>query len=293
MNPGKITCEILKKIRSEIAEANQIDYLTEPCTFKGACIGTCPKCEAELRELEHQLTKKQGFPKTALIAGVSLSILSTFSSCQEKNKNNTNIDNKFKTEQSNFFNNQDDTIPASISNLKKPAIFIKNNKNKILFQKEIDTSLIYQDTVRLNEVCVSSKLEAIFVSTTGSVASTCKSEYNFTNRNEIEPYFPNGLNFLEYYLNSQLSLPKNAYLLKRNIVAKFLISESGEIRDVHLKSSKPSILDDQILKLLEKMPDWEPAKDELGNSMESIVLLKLKVNKSGIKISKIKYAIEK
>jgi periplasmic protein TonB len=81
MNPGKITCEVLKKIRSEIADVNQIEYNTYPCSFKGECISTCPKCEAELHELEHQLIKKNGFQKTAIFAGVSLSLISESTSC--------------------------------------------------------------------------------------------------------------------------------------------------------------------------------------------------------------------
>ena len=29
------------------------------CTFEGECLGTCPKCEAELEYLENELIKKQ------------------------------------------------------------------------------------------------------------------------------------------------------------------------------------------------------------------------------------------
>lgn len=55
MARGKQTCRILKEIRRHIAECNDIDYVTSECQFKGDCLGTCPKCEAEVRYLEQQL----------------------------------------------------------------------------------------------------------------------------------------------------------------------------------------------------------------------------------------------
>ena len=52
MAKGKKTCKILKEIRRQIAEANDIEYVVEECQYKGDCLGTCPKCEAEVRYLE-------------------------------------------------------------------------------------------------------------------------------------------------------------------------------------------------------------------------------------------------
>lgn len=46
---GKQTCKILKDIRRQIAEANDIEYITSECQYKGDCTGTCPKCESEVR----------------------------------------------------------------------------------------------------------------------------------------------------------------------------------------------------------------------------------------------------
>lgn len=53
MARGKQTCKILKEIRRQIAEANDIDFITSECQYKGDCLGTCPKCESEVRYLEH------------------------------------------------------------------------------------------------------------------------------------------------------------------------------------------------------------------------------------------------
>ena len=52
MARGKQTCRILKEIRRQIAVANDIEFATSECRYKGDCLGTCPKCEAEVRYLE-------------------------------------------------------------------------------------------------------------------------------------------------------------------------------------------------------------------------------------------------
>ena len=57
---GKKTCAELKKIRKAIADKNGIPLEIEECTFEGECRGTCPSCEAELRELERALDEKKG-----------------------------------------------------------------------------------------------------------------------------------------------------------------------------------------------------------------------------------------
>lgn len=56
---GKEKCRLLRQIRSEIAQANGIAYVTEECTYQGDdCLGTCPKCDAEVRQLEMALSLK-------------------------------------------------------------------------------------------------------------------------------------------------------------------------------------------------------------------------------------------
>ena len=75
MAKGKTTCRILKEIRRQIAEANDIEYVVEECQYKGDCKGTCPKCEAEVRYLESQLHKRQMLGKAVVVAGLSLGVI--------------------------------------------------------------------------------------------------------------------------------------------------------------------------------------------------------------------------
>ena len=54
---GKELCNKLKQARNDLAAANGIDFHTEECSFNGACGGTCPKCDEELRFLMGKLSE--------------------------------------------------------------------------------------------------------------------------------------------------------------------------------------------------------------------------------------------
>ncbi len=74
MSRGKDICKRLKEVRREIARANDIEYITSECRFKGECTGTCPKCEAEVRYLEEQLSLRHRAGKAIAVAGIAASM---------------------------------------------------------------------------------------------------------------------------------------------------------------------------------------------------------------------------
>lgn len=78
---GKDKCKILKEIRQKIADENDIPYITEECSFKGNCKGTCPKCESELRYLEKELEKRKNLGKKVAVAGLAASMVVSLSGC--------------------------------------------------------------------------------------------------------------------------------------------------------------------------------------------------------------------
>ncbi len=82
---GKQRCKILKEIRKKIAEENDIAFVTSECKHQGDCLGTCPKCEAELQYLEKELDKKKKSGlKTAVVgisAGITAAVTLTGTSC--------------------------------------------------------------------------------------------------------------------------------------------------------------------------------------------------------------------
>ena len=97
MYKGKKTCETLKSIRKQIADANDIPYEPRVCTHKGDCMGTCPACESEMRYIENQLNIRKMAGKAVKIVGLA-TVMTLASSVAASNE--TEISNDFKQEES-------------------------------------------------------------------------------------------------------------------------------------------------------------------------------------------------
>ena len=83
---GKNKCKILKEIRRQIAEQNDIEYVTSECQHKGDCKGTCPKCEAEVRYLEKELEKRQRLGRTVAVVGIAAALAVSTVGCDDMPK---------------------------------------------------------------------------------------------------------------------------------------------------------------------------------------------------------------
>lgn len=80
---GKKRCKILKEIRRQIAENNDIEFITSECKHQGDCLGTCPKCEAEVRYLERELEKRQKLGRTIAVAGLAVALTTGATGCDD------------------------------------------------------------------------------------------------------------------------------------------------------------------------------------------------------------------
>ena len=78
---GKKKCKILKEIRRRIAEENDIAYVTSECKHQGNCLGTCPKCEAEVRYLEEQIEARRRAGYAVALTGLALTLTAATASC--------------------------------------------------------------------------------------------------------------------------------------------------------------------------------------------------------------------
>ena len=97
MYKGKKTCETLKSIRKQIADANEIPYEPRVCTHEGDCKGTCPACESEMRYIENQLNIRKMAGKAVKIVGLA-TVMTMASSVAASSE--TEISNDFKQEES-------------------------------------------------------------------------------------------------------------------------------------------------------------------------------------------------
>ncbi len=80
---GKSKCKILKDIRKQIAKENDIEFITSECKYQGDCLGTCPKCEAEVRYLEEELKKRKTAGKGIAVAGIAAAFALNAAGCDD------------------------------------------------------------------------------------------------------------------------------------------------------------------------------------------------------------------
>lgn len=78
---GKDKCRMLKQIRKKIADANDIPYVVEECPYQGDCKGTCPKCEAELKKMEEELSLRRRLGKKVAVVGVAAGMMAATTAC--------------------------------------------------------------------------------------------------------------------------------------------------------------------------------------------------------------------
>ena len=137
MARGKQTCKILKEIRKQIAAENDIKLVIEECTYQGDCLGTCPKCEAEVRYLERELEKRQHMGKAAVVAGLSVGLLgaSQVALAQQPDslRMDTIVEEEVVVETSEFFGCIVETMPAFRGGEQKMFEFLGNN---LVYPKE-------------------------------------------------------------------------------------------------------------------------------------------------------------
>ena len=247
MARGKQTCKILKVIRRQIAEANDIEFVTSECRYKGDCLGTCPKCEAEVRYLEQQLCARSLAGKSIALAGISAGMI-LMSSCGGKSSNQTSV------------TLTGDTIAIA----EHPEMI--NCTEEVEVQAEEDTTIVI---VTNGEVA----LPPEEFPKVGEVIDESNSFY------DEEPVFPGGMKALMQFLASNLKYPEewNETCIVGKVIAKFEIDEYGKISNVEIvRCTVPKDFSDSAIKEVKRvvrlLPDFIPAQKD-GNSVKSYYIL--------------------
>lgn len=81
---GKEKCKLLRQIRKEIAEANDIVFLSADCKNEECHTATCPLCDAEIQWLDAELARKAATGKRITLKGLSLDTFND-SACSKDN----------------------------------------------------------------------------------------------------------------------------------------------------------------------------------------------------------------
>ena len=258
MAKGKKTCKILKEIRRQIAEANDIEYAVEECQYKGDCLGTCPKCEAEVRYLEQQLYQRQLIGKAVVLAGVSVGMF-TLSSCDSKDKTREielaalkEIKKEAKVERTPY---------NTTTGMVDPEGSVIGGKRRVKFTPPVikgDVEVLPETPKKSNL----SKKENVVEAENDSCNNYRQDENGVYDSVEEMPTYPGGMSALLTFVNKNFKCPKEVEELgiQGRIVCTMVINEDGSISDIKVVRSVHPLYDAEFVRVIEAMPKWNPGK---------------------------------
>lgn len=251
MKKGKRTCEFLKEVRQRVARENGIPLDTSECTHEGDCQGTCPYCEAEVRYIEQELSKRQSLGKAVTIAGIAVSTM-MMGSCNlpqtrgemEQPKTASETTDQQATEESTGQETQKpvpdqaDTIEMTLGLVPidtPPNTCTQNPEQDIIIDEFGDYD--YEGIIVDPEVEVGQEAHEWYPSIVGTPAQWLKSRLSTP---------------LDFLYNAKYY---NAYIV-------LIISENGEVKDVLFQpkeeslSAKEQAFRAEATKILKGMPKW-------------------------------------
>ena len=264
MAKGKNTCKILKEIRRQIAEANDIEYVVEECQYKGDCLGTCPKCEAEVRYLEQQLHQRQLLGKAVVLAGVSVGMF-TLSSCNLNNKTPGELP-KTATEEMTTGRS---LVPVENDTSNDTIVQVNSDIVKSVRQPLRGTAPVIKKDVE--DECLPKEGEIGFDNPNevdspwvikGVKIESKELENGVYEYVEEMPTYPGGMSALMTFLSKNFKCSKEVEELgiQGRIVCTLVINEDGSISDIKVVRPVHPLYDAEFVRVVEAMPKWNPGK---------------------------------
>lgn len=227
MYRGKYICKTLKEVRRKIARANDIEYEPTECRHEGDCLGTCPKCEAEVRYLEQQLDLRRSLGKAVSLVGISVGITAV-SSCS--------LVRPVQPTAGEVMAPPDTVKRIEVAGM-PPAPDLQ--------PAQVEEGDTVNEEAHNSLVVPTDSLEANFI---------------FGDVEEIQPSFQGGNNALMEYLRQNVVYPEQARKdsVEGRVVVSFVIEKDGSITKPAVVRSLHPLLDAEALRVVAAMPKWSP-----------------------------------
>ena len=252
MAKGKQTCKILKEIRKQIATENDIKLVIEECTYQGDCLGTCPKCEAEVRYLERELEKRQRLGKAAVFAGMTIGTAITAASC-----------GPLISPPNGMMENPRDTIVAA------DTISNDSVEEPVLLEGEVmaplpDTLELYGKSAGKNDEIIEMEGRVEYnVSTNESYVFEPEEDedrpgvYSVV---EQMPEFPGGDKGFHQFIADNVKYPAEAKEkgIRGIVYVNFIVEPDGSVSDIRVLRGIGGGCDEEAVRVVESMPKFKP-----------------------------------
>lgn len=273
MTRGKSICNVLKTIRKQVADANEIKYEPRECHHQGECRGTCPACEAEVRYLESQLNIRRQLGKAVAIIGISAG-LSVLTSCGDKAKKVATM----SEEQSKLmegkvlrepakqldgdveYRSPVDTViiekePSKVKKHTAKVVFNETNKGKVpITQESLDEGQAFEVVGNVDEEILQPEPPAV-----GENQLTLMGDVV-----EQMPSFPGGPQALLNYLSEHINYPEGyeETCVQGRVVITFVVEKDGSLSDITVVKSLEKAFDEEALRAVKSMPNWIPGMQD-------------------------------
>ena len=254
---GKKVCASLKQVRKQIADANDIPYEVTECKHQGNCKGTCPKCEAELRYIENQLSLRRAAGLAVSIVGLSLGVATTFASCsaQQPTQPSEPVQpvSPSMLEETEGEIILDGDVCAPVSEPEPAQSHKPSDQRKI----EVPEFMVCgeDDTTNVEEI------EILSVEEYGPSEGEAGDPNTIFTVVEEEPEYPGGSVALMEFIRTNLRWPFNPEeCISGRVTLSFVIEKDGSITDIRELRSPDSRATEEAIRVVKLMPKWKPGK---------------------------------
>jgi len=263
MNKGKITCDVLKEIRKQIASENKIEYHTHECTFEGECRGTCPACESEVQYLENEIVKRKYLGKAVVVAGLSIGLISGLTGCGEQNHTNSK-EKESKEKQQNVIEKNDTlTFQQIVPNQKSKNDLVVPDIMNIVGDISPDIFLDTMQNIEPNNNGMEGIIDNIIDTSSFRLVDQM-------------PEFPGGIDSFYQYLSKVITYPEIGTIDVNGIVLiEFVIEKDGSISNVIAKQKLYPEFDAEAIRVIQNSPKWIPGK-QLGKPVRVLYQIPIK-----------------
>jgi len=259
MKRGKRTCEILKDVRRKVAQENDIPLVERECTHEGDCRGTCPYCEAEVRYLERELSKRRALGKAVAVAGIAVSSM-MMGACHSPKTPATSTGSE--------------SVPASVNTLSQPAESstgpadepanetTSGNRPATAPKEEIILHIVE------NGLCVSTDGPDFWeTDVTDDYVGEIEDDVYFDESPMIfveeMPEFPGGMDSLQAFLVREIQYPQVAKDngITGTVLVEFVVEKDGSVANAKVKVPLFPECDKEACRAVMSMPKWKPGKN--------------------------------
>jgi len=270
---GRNICDTLKAIRKQIADANGIDYSPEECNYKGECMGTCPKCEQDVRDLEYELHLKQMAGKAIKVAGIAAGLVA-MTACSDGKVQRISSDatqGELNIVKEEVPKPGDRQLEGDISFSDEAKYAEEENRKLGEIPSNPRMEITKERTSNDRKGITSKKSKKGNTALMQSAVDTDSIENSkiFDNVDE-EASFPGGIAACMKYIADNFRYPniQGDCSIQGKIVVSFIVNEDGNLNDIKVKKSVYSDLDKEAVRVVKSMPKWIPAKQN-GKAVKS------------------------